>query len=69
MCSASNNYGGDHNHKALQELMTDVLVEVLKHCPNAKTFFWGKSPTNTLLTVFFKRLQKEGLTDIFLEEF
>lgn len=55
MCPASNNYGGDHNHEALQELTIDVLVEVLKHCPNAKkTFFWGKNPNQYAFDCFLE---------------
>ena len=49
MCRGSNNCGCDHNHLKLQAVTEDVLVEVLKHCPNAKTFFFGQKPkTNTL---------------------
>ena len=69
MCPAPNKCSGDHNHEALQELTTDVLVEVLKHCPNAKIFFFGKKPNQYPLTVFLKQLPEERLADRFPEEF
>ena len=71
MCPAPNKYSGDHNHEALQELTTDVLVGVLKHCPNAKIFFFGKKPNQCQcpLTVFLEQLPEERLADRFPEEF
>ena len=69
MCPAPSNCGCDHNHPALQALTTDVLVEVLKHCPNAQIVFLGKKPNQYAKEKFLARLQKEGLANQLPEEF
>ena len=69
MCPAPSKCGGDHNHEALQALTEDVLVEILKLCCNARIFFFRKKPNQYTVSRFLQQLEKEGLEDIFPEEF